>query len=305
MFMSEIEHLNILDAAFACLLLINVYLLAISIAASRNKSWRINDDTNTNTSTNTNTNTTPDSPLQSSSSSTSQNKTHHDNILFVIAHPDDESMFFVPTIRTLVDEPDSSVHILCLSTGNFDGLGASRTLELHACCTGILGIDNKYIRVIDDPVLQDGKGNVWLKEDVAKQVSVHVNLWNITKIVTFDDYGVSGHENHCDTSRGVVHFYQTSKWGAAGTGHNIYQLESTHMCRKYSGMFDVLRSVTQSGSQCFCSLAPWINYAAMQAHFSQFVWYRRLFVVFSRYTYVNNLMKLPPREKVAVSGKED
>jgi hypothetical protein len=30
----------------------------------------------------------------------------------------------------------------------------------------------------------------------------------------------------------------------------------------------------------------------MMAHASQFVWYRRLFVIFSRYTYVNTLWEV-------------
>ena len=93
--------------------------------------------------------------------------------------------------------------------------------------------------------------------------------------------------------------------GDSSTGNNnennLYVLESTHLCRKYTGVLDVLTSLVQDGSQCFCSLTPWINYAAMQAHFSQFVWYRRLFVLFSRYTYVNNLIK---QHRPVVAKKE-
>ncbi|CAM9310224.1 unnamed protein product [Sphacelaria rigidula] len=32
----------------------------------------------------------------------------------------------------------------------------------------------------------------------------------------------------------------------------------------------------------------------MAAHRSQFVWYRRLFVFFSRYAYVNTFKRIPP-----------
>ena len=271
------------ETLFAFLLSINIYLVAISVMASSNN----NNNSNSNSNSNNN-------------QSTAVQET--DNILLVIAHPDDESMFFVPTIRTLVAESKSTVHILCLSTGNFDGLGATRTQELFACAA-ILGIQKQHVHVVDDATLQDGKKNVWAKEDVAKQVSTQVDAWSINKIVTFDNYGVSGHENHVDTSRGVVYFYETSVWGGSGgsggsgensetsNGHCLYLLESTHIFRKYAGIFDVMGSLVQGGSQCFCSLTPWINYAAMQAHFSQFVWYRRLFVVFSRYTYVNNLIK--------------
>jgi len=44
---------------------------------------------------------------------------HNDsNSLLVIAHPDDESMFFIPFIRQ-----QSNMEILCLSNGGYDGLG--------------------------------------------------------------------------------------------------------------------------------------------------------------------------------------
>lgn len=40
----------------------------------------------------------------------------HKRILIVIAHPDDESMFFIPLIKTLVAQKHQ-VFLLCLSTG--------------------------------------------------------------------------------------------------------------------------------------------------------------------------------------------
>ena len=43
-------------------------------------------------------------------------------VLLVTAHPDDEAMFFVPTILAL-QARSVRVHVLCLSTGEFDGLG--------------------------------------------------------------------------------------------------------------------------------------------------------------------------------------
>ena len=273
-------ELSLFDAAMLTFLLLNIYLLIISVLASFN-------------------NKSPDQLPSSPSTTTSESEsepTKKDNILLVIAHPDDESMFFVPTITTLVH--NSNVYILCLSTGNYDGLGETRTKELYASGL-ILGIQQQNIHIINDPLLQDGKNNQWLQENVAKQIDVAVKLWSINKIITFDEYGVSGHENHIDTSRGVVYYYQTYKWGdeTRPSTNYVYQLESTNICRKYAGVLDVMYSLTQQGSQCFCSLTPWINYAAMQAHFSQFVWYRRLFVLFSRYTYCNNLIKLMPRGK--------
>lgn len=40
------------------------------------------------------------------------------NILFLIAHPDDECMFFGPSIVSLTGKPNANVYLLCLSRGN-------------------------------------------------------------------------------------------------------------------------------------------------------------------------------------------
>ena len=42
-------------------------------------------------------------------------------ILLLIAHPDDETMFFSPTIRALT-HAGHRVFVLCVSNGDFDGL---------------------------------------------------------------------------------------------------------------------------------------------------------------------------------------
>lgn len=40
------------------------------------------------------------------------------------------------------------------------------------------------------------------------------------------------------------------------------------------------------------TLSPLNAWQAMAIHHSQFVWYRKLFVIFSRYAYMNTLFKL-------------
>jgi hypothetical protein len=68
------------------------------------------------------------------------------NVLFVIAHPDDEAMFFVPTILSLNGYPGYRSHLLCLSSGNvsippldcthppFCSYGEQRNRARHAGC---------------------------------------------------------------------------------------------------------------------------------------------------------------------------
>ena len=73
-------------------------------------------------------------------------------ILLLIAHPDDEAMFFAPTVLRLTD-PSLGNHlkILCLSTGNADGLGETRKKELEKSAL-LLGLRSEAdVLVVDDP----------------------------------------------------------------------------------------------------------------------------------------------------------
>ncbi len=73
-------------------------------------------------------------------------------ILLLTAHPDDECMFFAPTILKLSafaqhhNQSSPELHSLCLSNGDADGLGVRRELELQGSLD-VLGIsrDNSMI----------------------------------------------------------------------------------------------------------------------------------------------------------------
>ena len=68
-------------------------------------------------------------------------------VLLVMAHPDDETMFFGPTILNLSRQEDTKVFLLCLSTGDYRKQGLVRKKELYAAC-GILGIPEERICVL-------------------------------------------------------------------------------------------------------------------------------------------------------------
>lgn len=137
---------------------------------------------------------------------------------------------------------------------------------------------------------------------------------------TFDDYGVSGHPNHIAVFRGVQEALrlQHERCDAPEDANQEeegdlvvvsprktnrvrgWALESTGILRKYIGVLDAALSFWQAGRQgatpsdsafVFCCRPAW-NYRAMALHRSQFVWYRRLFVVFSRYTFVNTFQPI-------------
>jgi hypothetical protein len=123
-------------------------------------------------------------------------------VCIVIAHPDDEAMFFAPTIVRL-QQMGREIFLICLSTGNFDGLGETRKKELYASCIS-LGIPQDHVKIIDQPDLQDGPKNVWSANTISALVSDYVSTTKSGSIITFDQHGVSSHPNHIATYYGVL-----------------------------------------------------------------------------------------------------
>lgn len=68
-------------------------------------------------------------------------------VLLLTAHPDDECLFFSPTLLALTHH---QVYSLTLSTGNADGLGSQRQRELHGSLD-VLGVSPDRRWTIDHP----------------------------------------------------------------------------------------------------------------------------------------------------------
>lgn len=73
-------------------------------------------------------------------------------ICLLIAHPDDEAMFFSPAVLALA-RPETGNHlkILCLSSGNAEGLGETRKKELVKSALTLGLHDESDVFVVDSP----------------------------------------------------------------------------------------------------------------------------------------------------------
>lgn len=222
-------------------------------------------------------------------------KTHmvDQSVLLVTAHPDDEVMFFGPTLMNIFKN-NNSVNLLTLSTGDSAGLGEVRVAELGSAMK-VLNQPEQNTTVVDDPRLPDSMEAEWDPAVVAQYVLAAFNEHKVDTVVTFDEYGVSGHSNHAAVSEGVLQ--ASLEYAAENEDFSMLTLYSVPLWRKYLFSADGLlsRLITIPGVQYHVINSQteyhWVRQAIRQ-HVSQMVWYRQLWTFFSRYMIVNDLSEV-------------
>jgi len=218
------------------------------------------------------------------------------SVLLVTAHPDDEVMFFAPTVHHLVDR-GFDVVLLCLSDGNYEGLGVTRRKELELAATN-LGIrkDNIFVDdFADDPAL------IWDATVVASAINKIHAAHKFSAIFTFDKWGISQHKNH------IACFHGASLFARSHQDVSVYFLKTVNLLRKYCSFLDALFEIESSQEIRFVSSVPRVvqTIAAMQSHQSQLVWFRWLYILFSRYLYYNSYQQAPgPKRHLSLFRNE-
>lgn len=244
-------------------------------------------------------------------------------IVLLIAHPDDEAMFFAPTLLALTDPAlGNHVKILCLSSGDGDGLGETRKKEL-AKSGMLLGLQKEDdVFVIESPEFPDSMTKTWSKEAVAKTLTAGFITplqskfpssansppkATIQVLITFDSKGVSSHPNHISLYDGAQHFLRglTSSHPGHASPIDLYTLTSLPIWRKYISIFDSIISMTvisvfrrkekaESPSSLLFLSGPGeiarAREAMWKAHKSQMRWFRWGWIGLSRYMAVNDLV---------------
>ncbi|KAG9240346.1 putative deacetylase LmbE-like domain-containing protein [Calycina marina] len=248
-------------------------------------------------------------------------KLRNKRICLLIAHPDDEAMFFAPTVLALTEpELGNHVKILCLSSGDAGGLGETRKRELvkSGMALGLRQEDDVF--VVDNPDFPDSMTATWDKTKIAdllcsafapnlskpmKSKGPDAPTATIDILITFDRSGVSSHPNHISLYHGAGHFISSLIHNRPGwqCPVDLYTLTTTNVARKYTSILDALVSLIatafskkQKGEHpsplLFTSGAAELRRAqkAMTtAHVSQMRWFRWGWIGLSRYMVVNDL----------------
>jgi N-acetylglucosaminylphosphatidylinositol deacetylase len=110
--------------------------------------------------------------------------------LLVIAHPDDEVLFFSPFIIACKNH-NNPIAILCISDGNYYGQGPKRRKEIIESAVA-LGLEPSDVTVLQDLNLLDGHQNYWSPQLLSYYINEKIEQFKPTSIITFDEYGVSG-----------------------------------------------------------------------------------------------------------------
>ncbi|KAF7628793.1 putative glycan biosynthesis protein [Aspergillus flavus] len=243
------------------------------------------------------------------------------NILLVTAHPDDETLFFSPSILYRNDDATVTRGLLALSSGNYEGIGDIRHSELQRSCAE-LGIKPERCVNLDHYELQDNPQKWWREDLIEELVGEYVKKWNIDLIITFDDGGISGHVNHRAVSAGVSKYISKTPQGPPA-----YALQTKFLLRKYAGLADLIpTSMSFSGRILQAIVSPsreyevvkvgngksskiqdpygdkallvsdWQMYfqarGAFSQHGSQYSFDRVFYLLISRYMWVNDLRRI-------------
>ena len=206
-------------------------------------------------------------------------------VLLVTSHPDDEVMFFGPTVLSMASNPNITLFLLCMSNGDYRREGQTRKKELYHACK-ILGIREGNITVLSYTKLRDDPNLRWRDEIVSEVVLHNIEAQDVDTVITFDRHGVSGHKNHCALYTALAFLCHENRIPRTC---RVFALRSVNFLRKYSSVFDVPMSFLLTPSAAYVAgPMQWLHLRkAMRAHYSQYVWFRKLYMLFSRYTLIN------------------
>lgn len=183
--------------------------------------------------------------------------------LLLIAHPDDETMFFSPTIT----QPQN-LTILCLSSSNNIINSIIRKQE-------ILNFTKKHnIKLIIHNLIDNEDWNI---SDITILILYLDMIMCFDIVYTFDKCGVSGHKNHISCYNAMYSLRGKIK-------AKILFLKSKNLWNKY--FIDVTRSELRYTNE-FYGRCMWDMVVCYK---SQMRWYRYLYIIFSNYMIINDFL---------------
>ena len=209
------------------------------------------------------------------------------SVLLLIAHPDDEIMFWTPTIKLFLSN-NITLKILCLSNGNYNGLGELREEEFDNVSSELNLYDNKILNI---PELQDNINMEWEPSIVAEQINDYLRRNNdIKTIITFDKNGVTKHPNHISCYKGLMFYLNQNRDECLDKDIKVFTLDSFNFFLQYTWIIPMLTNFFKR--YAFISNNFFSSYKLMRLYKTQFNLLRKAHTIFSSYSYFNSYNKV-------------
>lgn len=165
--------------------------------------------------------------------------------LVIVAHPDDETLFFAGLLLT---KPEENWKLIVVTDGNADKRGKERRHELEQA-TKHLGIEN--FEQLDFPDIYENRLDVdRLQKILAKEIET------TRQVFTHGPVGEYGHPHHQDVSF-AVHKCFAGKCPVYSPAYNHFpELRVLLSKSQYEKKFQIMADVYKSESQRFMHLLP-------------------------------------------------
>nr|XP_023688846.1 N-acetylglucosaminyl-phosphatidylinositol de-N-acetylase isoform X2 [Paramormyrops kingsleyae] len=179
--------------------------------------------------------------------------------------------------------------------GNYYNQGNQRQKELLDSCDA-LGIPSSQVIIVDNKELPDSPAVEWSIQLISSLVLKQVKESSINLVLTFDVCGVSGHANHTAIYKALRYLGSS---GRIPDGCCFLSLQSVSMIRKYLSILELPISwILASDYSTVAALKEYRRArAAMLRHRSQLLWFRHLYLLFSRYMLINTFQVIAAKEK--------
>jgi LmbE family N-acetylglucosaminyl deacetylase len=166
--------------------------------------------------------------------------------LVVVAHPDDETLFFAGKI---LSQPKKNWHVVCVTDGNADGMGAKRHQDFKNACRAL---GAKKVSFLELPDKFDQRLNLSLIENHLETINQ-----NIKEVYTHGPIGEYGHPHHQDVCFATHLFFKAKKipvWGVAQNCHpeQVVNLSPAQFQKKCS----ILQKIYFSETERFVHFIP-------------------------------------------------
>lgn len=164
--------------------------------------------------------------------------------LLVVAHPDDETLFFG---GLLLETPSYEWTVICVTDGNGDGRGKERATEFSTACSKL---GAKHFEMWHYPDKADERLNV-----TELELRLRERVKGFEKVFTHGVIGEYGHIHHQDVSY-AVHM-ATSDTEVLSCAYNIYPDFKVELSEKsFQRKTDILWNVYHKETSRLLNLLP-------------------------------------------------